>query len=81
MRDFYKIVDKLIEKQIYVFFQSQDRSRYFILEVKDNHGEMQYFKSESFDSIEKSLKMVWGHLLEAPAVKVLPTPFGFPSPV
>lgn len=75
MRDFYKLLDKFMEKQIYFDFQSHDNTKFYNFTVKDVHGKQHYFHYDNLDQIETATKVIWGHLLvELPSI---PPPPGF----
>ena len=62
----------LSEKQVYYTFMCQ-KNNHYLLDVVDVHGKMNNFRANSFEDIEKSLKLVWGHLLQ-PTLKLPPLP-------
>lgn len=80
MRDLYKLFDKLTAKEISFCFQSQSKSHFFNLSVRDRFKKEHNIHSEDLNVIEMNLKVLWGHLLEEREAPSLPTPPGFPAP-
>lgn len=74
MRDLYKILDLLMERNVRFVFQSHSKNRFFNLQVDDIHNKTHYLHSDNLDNMEKELKTIWGHLL-APNKPSLPRPF------
>ena len=77
MRDLYKIFAKLEDMNLSFCFQCQGKSKYYNLSVCDIKGKQHCFNSENVQDIEDNLKVMWGHLLDAPA---MPIPTGMPRP-
>lgn len=80
MRDLYKIFDALEKREIPFCFQCQGKHGYYNLSVNDPRGKSSSISHKTIDDVEKSLKIMWGHLLAPQPISSLPRPTGMPRP-
>ena len=73
MNDLFKILIELQNKKVPFCLQSQGTNNYYNLSVTDIYGKQHHLHGNTLLGIEKSLKVIWGHLLSS-------KPMGFPAP-
>lgn len=79
-RDFFKIVERLVEKRVWFCMQSQNKSEFYNISVDDIHGKTHHINSYDLGEVEERLKVIWGHLLEESAPAPKPSLSGLPRP-
>lgn len=63
MSKLFRILEKLSEKKVWYFFQSQDND-YYHLNVISPSGLKKFKGFEDIKDLEKWLTKMWGHLLK-----------------